>query len=154
MSIVSLTSGRSTTAALLFCTGLDMAVAWLKPIKDKYSNVSWADLMQLASAASVEVIRPGPLLPAAPSQQLSTSFLPSVRSMPCVASNHCGTEVPPWCPQSLLPAEPAAGPAIVQPKHASSHGSGFPTAVRRSARYRTWAFPVKCKVVDVTFLGL
>ena len=47
--------------AVALPAGLDLAVGWLKPIKEKYPNVSWADLMQLASATSIEV-RPRPSL--------------------------------------------------------------------------------------------
>lgn len=35
--------------------GLPLAMALLKPIKAKFPEVGWADLMQLASATAVEV---------------------------------------------------------------------------------------------------
>ena len=35
--------------------GLDGAVKYLEPIKEQCPNVSWADLMQMASAVAVEV---------------------------------------------------------------------------------------------------
>lgn len=36
-------------------TGLVNALKLLQPIKDKYSNVTYADLFQLASATAIEV---------------------------------------------------------------------------------------------------
>jgi hypothetical protein len=59
-----------------------MAVNWLKPIKDKHPNVSWADLMQLASATSVEV-RVQEALLAAALLTASTNFWS--RATPCLS---------------------------------------------------------------------
>lgn len=40
---------------LLTFTGLISALKLVRPIKDKYSNISYADLFQLASATAIEV---------------------------------------------------------------------------------------------------
>eukprot|EP00756_Hemistasia_phaeocysticola_P042142 Hpha_TRINITY_DN16952_c4_g1::TRINITY_DN16952_c4_g1_i1::g.53837::m.53837/K00434/E1.11.1.11; L-ascorbate peroxidase len=42
--------------------GLKKAVNYLRPFKDKYPSVSWADLMQMASALAVELAG-GPVVP-------------------------------------------------------------------------------------------
>lgn len=40
---------------VLLCPGLQAAIDLIEPIKQKYSNVSYADLYQMASAVAVEV---------------------------------------------------------------------------------------------------
>jgi len=42
--------------------GLTKAVGFLKPLKEKYPEVSWADLIQMASACAIEVAG-GPVIP-------------------------------------------------------------------------------------------
>ncbi len=35
--------------------GLNIALDLIKPIKEKYENISWADFLQMASVAGIEV---------------------------------------------------------------------------------------------------
>ena len=48
----------SSSDVTVHSTGLTTAVNLLEPIKKKFPLISYADLLQLASATAIEVVRP------------------------------------------------------------------------------------------------